>query len=39
MVVMDGANGQNIAKFKIEDCDNVAFDPAPKTAYGSNGDG
>lgn len=39
MVVMDAANGKNLAKFKIGDCDGVAFDPALKLAYSSNGDG
>ncbi|MBB5396469.1 YncE family protein [Mucilaginibacter sp. AK015] len=39
LVVMDAANGKNLAKFKIGDCDGVAFDPALKLAYTSNGDG
>ncbi|MET3981177.1 YVTN family beta-propeller protein [Mucilaginibacter sp. UYP25] len=39
MVVMDAANGKNLAKFKIGDCDGVAFDPELKMAYASNGDG
>jgi YVTN family beta-propeller protein len=39
MVVMDATNGKNLAKFKIGDCDGVAFDPALKLAYSSNGDG
>jgi YVTN family beta-propeller protein len=39
MVIMDATNGKNIAKFKIGDCDGVAFDPALKLAYSSNGDG
>lgn len=39
MVIMDAGNGKNLAKFKIGDCDGVAFDPALKTAYSSNGDG
>ncbi|MFA6084017.1 hypothetical protein [Mucilaginibacter sp.] len=39
MVIMDAANGKNLAKFKIGDCDGVAFDPALKMAYSSNGDG
>ncbi|RYU90988.1 YncE family protein [Mucilaginibacter terrigena] len=39
MVVMDAGNGKNLAKFKIGDCDGVAFDPALKLAYSSNGDG
>jgi YVTN family beta-propeller protein len=39
LVVMDAANGKNLAKFKIGDCDGVAFDPALKLAYSSNGEG
>ncbi|TSD63315.1 YncE family protein [Inquilinus sp. KBS0705] len=39
MVVMDATNGKNLAKFAIGDCDGVAFDPALKLAYSSNGDG
>lgn len=39
MVVMDAANGKNLAKFKIGNCDGVVFDPALKMAYASNGDG
>jgi YVTN family beta-propeller protein len=39
MVIMDATNGKNLAKFKIGDCDGVAFDPALKLAYSSNGDG
>lgn len=39
MVVMDATNGKNLAKFKIGDCDGVAFDPELKLAYSSNGDG
>jgi YVTN family beta-propeller protein len=39
MVVMDAANGKNLAKFKIGDCDGVVFDPALKMAYSSNGEG
>lgn len=39
MVIMDTANGKNLAKFKIGDCDGVAFDPELKLAYSSNGDG
>jgi YVTN family beta-propeller protein len=39
MVVMDAANGENLTKFKIGDCDGVAFDPALKMAYSSNGEG
>ncbi len=39
MVVMDATNGKNLAKFPIGDCDGVAFDPALKQAYSSNGEG
>jgi YVTN family beta-propeller protein len=39
LVVMDATNGKNLAKFKIGDCDGVAFDPALKLIYSSNGDG
>jgi YVTN family beta-propeller protein len=39
LVVMDAANGKNLAKFKIGDCDGAAFDPALKLIYTSNGDG
>ena len=39
MVVMDAANGKNLTKFKIGDCDGVVFDPALKMAYSSNGEG
>jgi YVTN family beta-propeller protein len=39
MVVMDATTGNNLAKFTIGDCDGVAFDPALKQAYSSNGDG
>jgi YVTN family beta-propeller protein len=39
MVVMDASNGKNLANLKIGDCDGVAFDPALKLAYSSNGDG
>jgi YVTN family beta-propeller protein len=38
-VVMDAATGKNLAKFSIGDCDGVAFDPALKLAYSSNGEG
>ncbi len=38
-LVMDAANGKNLAKFKIGDCDGVAFDPATKMIYTSNGEG
>jgi YVTN family beta-propeller protein len=39
MVIMDATNGKNLAKFKIGDCDGVAFDNKLKLAYSSNGDG
>lgn len=39
LVIMDAANGKNLAKFKIGDCDGAAFDPASKLIYTSNGDG
>ena len=39
MVVMNAANGKNMVKFEIGDCDGVVFDPALKLAYSSNGDG
>lgn len=39
MVVMDANNGKNIAKLPIGGCDGVAFDPALKQAYASNGEG
>lgn len=39
MVVMDAANGTNLSSFKIGDCDGMAFDPASKMIYASNGDG
>jgi YVTN family beta-propeller protein len=39
MVVMDAANGKNLAKFPIGDCDGLVFDPELKTAYSSNGEG
>ncbi len=38
-VVMDATSGKNLAKFPIGDCDGVAFDPALKQAYSSNGEG
>jgi YVTN family beta-propeller protein len=38
-VVMDATNGKNLAKFPIGNCDGVAFDPALKLAYSSNGEG
>jgi YVTN family beta-propeller protein len=39
LVVMDAANGKNLAKFHIGDCDGVAFDPELKLAYASNNEG
>jgi YVTN family beta-propeller protein len=39
MVVMDAANGKNLAKFPIGDCDGLVFDPGLKLAYSSNGEG
>jgi len=39
LIVMDAANGKNMAKFQIGDCDGVGFDPALKLAYSSNGEG
>jgi YVTN family beta-propeller protein len=39
LVVMDAANGKNLAKFKIGDCDGAAFDPTSKLIYTSNGNG
>jgi len=39
MVVMNAANGKTVAKFPIGRTDGVAFDPALKTAYASNGEG
>jgi YVTN family beta-propeller protein len=39
LVVMDAANGKNLAKFHIGDCDGVAFDPGLKMIYTSNGEG
>ena len=39
MVVMDAANGKNLAKFTIGDCDGLVFDPELKLAYTSNGEG
>lgn len=38
-VVLDAANGKILAKFKIGDCDGVAFDPTNKMIYTSNGEG
>lgn len=39
LVIMDAASGKNLVKFKIGDCDGVAFDPALKMIYTSNGEG
>lgn len=39
LVVLDAANGKQLAKFKTGDCDGVAFDPALKLAYSSNREG
>ena len=39
MVVMDAANGHIFGKYPIGGCDGVAFDPALKLAYASNGEG
>jgi YVTN family beta-propeller protein len=39
MVVMDAANGKNLAKFPIGGCDGLVFDPELKLAYTSNGEG
>ncbi|WDF55579.1 YncE family protein [Mucilaginibacter sp. KACC 22063] len=39
LVVMDAANGKNLAKYKIGDCDGVAFDPSTKMIYTSNNEG
>ncbi|QEC76220.1 YncE family protein [Mucilaginibacter ginsenosidivorax] len=39
MVVMDAANGKNLAKFPIGGCDGLVFDPKLKLAYASNGEG
>ncbi len=39
MVVMDYDNGSNLANIPIGGCDGVAFDPALKQAYSSNGEG
>jgi len=39
MVVMDAANGKNLAKFPIGDCDGLVFDPELKLAFSSNGEG
>ncbi len=39
MIVLNAVNGKMLAKFKIGDCDGVAFDNGLKQAYSSNGDG
>jgi len=39
MVVMDAANGKNLANFTIGDSDGLVFDPELKLAYASNGEG
>jgi len=39
MVVMDAANGKNLAKFPIGGCDGLVFDPGLLQAYTSNGEG
>lgn len=39
MVIMDAANGNNLASFPIGGCDGLVFDPALKLAYASNGEG
>lgn len=39
MVIMDAANGDNLAKFPIGDSDGLVFDPALKLAFASNGGG
>ncbi|MEO6977702.1 MAG: YncE family protein [Mucilaginibacter sp.] len=39
MVVMDAGNGHIFGKYPIGGCDGVAFDPALKLAYASNGEG
>lgn len=39
LIVLDAATGKNLARFKIGDCDGVAFDPALKMAYSSNREG
>lgn len=39
LIVMDAANGKNLARLRIGDCDGVAFDPVRKLIYASNSDG
>ncbi|RFZ95588.1 YncE family protein [Mucilaginibacter conchicola] len=39
MIILDATTGKNLAKFKIGDCDGVAFDPELKQAYSSNHEG
>ena len=39
MIVLDAADGKILSKFKIGDCDGVAFDDRLKQAYSSNGEG
>ena len=39
MVIMDAANGKNLAKFPIGGSDGLVFDPETKIAYASNGEG
>jgi YVTN family beta-propeller protein len=39
MIVLDATNGNILGKFPIGRCDGMAFDPALKQAYSSNGEG
>ncbi|WP_354359609.1 YncE family protein [Pedobacter sp. UYP30] len=39
MVIMDAADGKNMANFTIGGCDGVVFDPIYKLAYASNHEG
>jgi len=39
MIVLNAVNGAVLAKFPIGRCDGVAFDPALRQAYSSNGEG
>ncbi|MBK0378521.1 YncE family protein [Mucilaginibacter segetis] len=39
LIIMDAANGKNLVKYKIGDCDGVGFDPILKMIYTSNGEG
>lgn len=39
MIVLNATNGSILGKFPIGRCDGVAFDPALKLAYSSNGEG